>query len=431
MQPIRQYREDFGKEFPNCAATAAAAVATAPPTTLATTLWFDFEGVRLRVLKWSCAETLSEAAAAQDVSRETFGKSAGVAAEAGLPLVFLHGFAQSADVWDEVARLIVSQPRTDDARAAGVRTDVSWASAVRTDAARTTSGQVGGARPGTAARADAVRTTSGRVGSTYALDFVGHGQSARPESSFPYSMDFACDMLLAFLRFVRQENAGQAPVVVGYSMGGRITLAAICHALELASFASEPDLPLSALVLESAGMGPASEEERIAVAQANARRAQALRAEGVERFMDAWERLPLFATQQELPDEVRVRLRAGRLSNDAEALARTFEGTGAQHMPDRGTCLFTLAALIKQGVPVRYLAGQRDEKYSKLAAHLREIPSHSLIGISNSSQPECAYPSACGSHFAASPSIEVFIAPDVGHNVHVENPSWFLERILV
>ena len=410
MQPIRQYRKDFGKELPNCAATAAAAVATAPPTTLATTLWFDFEGVRLRVLKWSCAETLSEAAAAQDVSRETFGKSAGVAAEAGLPLVFLHGFAQSADVWDEVARLIVSQPRTDDARAAGVRTDVSWASAVRTDAARTTSGQ---------------------VGSIYALDFVGHGQSVRPESSFPYSMDFACDMLLAFLRFVRQENAGQAPVVVGYSMGGRITLAAICHALELASFASEPDLPLSALVLESAGMGPASEEERIAVAQANARRAQALRAEGVERFMDAWERLPLFATQQELPDEVRVRLRAGRLSNDAEALARTLEGTGAQHMPDRETCLSTLAALVKQGVPVRYLAGQRDEKYSKLAAHLREIPSRSLIGISNSSQPECAYPSACGSHFAASPSIEVFIAPDVGHNVHVENPSWFLERILV
>lgn len=461
MQPTRQYREDSEEGR------------------TAETLRFDFEGVRFRALRWSYSCSPSEAVGAQNVSRETFEESVGTVA--GLPLVFLHGFAQNADAWEEVARCVSSQlrmatvrvgavqeasarktaareipaweavVRVSAARTRATRTNAARMDAVRADIARETAAQVDAVRPeaarGAAVQVDAERCAVARVGAVYALDFVGHGRSDKPESAIPYSMGFTCSMLLAFLRFVQQENAGRAPIVVGYSMGGRIALAAVCRALGIASSASEPDPPLSALVLESAGLGPDSEEARAAVAQANARRARALRDEGIERFMDEWERLPLFSTQQELPDEMRARLRAGRLANDAEALARTLEGTGAQHMSARSECLAALAALAKQGIPVRYLAGQRDEKYRKLAECLRgfvgdfsdsrfladnrgDASRQSRSGRRLAGQGAAYDSQASTSALVPSASIEALVAPGVGHNIHLENPEWFSRWLL-
>ena len=261
------------------------------------TQWFAHKGVRYRVLRWHVG-----------------GAGSAAASSLQAPLVFLHGFAQSADSWNDVVECLG-------------RTDAFF-------------------------------------GNAYAVDFAGHGESDKPACVLPYSMDAACDMLLAFLCEVRGVNGGRVPAVVGYSMGGRIALAAASRALRNAESADQVSLanscavfgaqqgnglgsgvgehgakrgalslPLSALALESAGLGPASSGERISVARANAERARFLRECGVERFMDDWERLPLFASQCELPDSARARLRASRLANDAEALARTLEGTGAQHMP--------------------------------------------------------------------------------------------------
>ena len=137
-------------------------------------------------------------------------------------------------------------------------------------------------------------------------------------------------------------------------MGGRLALAAACQAC-----AGEPpasSLPFSMLVLESAGLGPASPAEREEMARRNAENARRLREEGLAAFMEAWEQLPLFATQRALPADVRQRQRDQRLANDAEALARTFEGSGAHTMPDQEASLATIRALVAYGVPVRYVA---------------------------------------------------------------------------
>ena len=83
--------------------------------------------------------------------------------------------------------------------------------------------------------------------------------------------------------------------------------------------------------------------------------------------MEAWEQLPLFATQRALPANVRQRQRDQRLANDAEALARTFEGSGAHTMPDQEASLATIRALVAYGVPVRYVAGALDDKYGATA----------------------------------------------------------------
>ena len=84
-------------------------------------------------------------------------------------------------------------------------------------------------------------------------------------------------------------------------------------------------VPFSALVLESAGLGPADDAAREALRERNFAWAARVRDEGVSAFMDWWAGLPLFESQRNLDDDQRERLRAGRLANDAESLALSLD----------------------------------------------------------------------------------------------------------
>ncbi|MEG2746579.1 alpha/beta fold hydrolase [Gordonibacter sp.] len=249
------------------------------------------------------------------------------------PLVLLHGFAQSASSWDEVAPCL----------------------------ART--------RP------------------VVALDLVGHGCSDRPLDARRYRLDEAAAATCAFLEHLAGGVGVPAVPVVGYSMGGRVALAA----------AQRDARPFAALVLESAGLGPVDEGERAQAAARDACHAARLRSEGLEAFMDDWARLPLFVTQGELPVSTQQRIRRGRLSNDAEALARSFEGAGQHAMPLRAETLSSLACF---PAPVLYLAGGRDRTYREIAQDLR-------------AEGVCA----------------VRIVEGAGHNVHLEAPERFCAAI--
>ena len=190
--------------------------------------------------------------------------------------------------------------------------------------------------------------------------------------------------MAAIVRLVAQADG--APVLVGYSMGGRIAAETVVR---------HPDLPLAGLVLESAGLGPADEAARVALAERNGEWALQLREEGVVTFTDWWETLPLFASQQALPAETRAAIRAERTSRDAEPLARSLEAWGAHHQAAEAVTLGVLADLANRGVPVLYVAGILDEKYAAVAAR------------------------------AHAAGIPVVLVPNVGHNVHLESPSAF------
>lgn len=247
---------------------------------------------------------------------------AGCENHAATPIVLLHGFAQGAESWNEVAPLLV------------------------------------------------------RARCVYALDWVGHGRSDRPSDVGPYALEAQVDALIAFLAYVASEST--TPLVAGYSMGGRIALVAAARSPHL----------FAALVLEAAGLGAVADEDRSSAADRDTLNAARLRSEGVEVFMHVWEQLPLFATQQSLPDEVRKRVCAERLANDAEALARTFEGAGQHAMPLRADMLADVAVL---AIPVLYLVGSLDVKYRTLAEEL-----------------------------AALPQVMIEVIEGVGHNVHLE-----------
>lgn len=332
---------------------------------------FDFEGMRFGVKAWR--------ASASD-AREGDASAA--------PIVLVHGFAQQASTWDKVALSLF-------------RTGVEC----------------------------------------FAFELAGHGKSARPTvGDVPgreaFDLDFQAKALLAFCEAVAHVT-GRLPVLVGYSMGGRVALQAACLAADdlrdggelnrislrsSAAFAPcdrarrldvagacqrdvtanaarmSAAVPFSALVLESAGLGPVDNAAREALRERNFAWAARVRGEGVSAFMSWWAGLTLFESQRNLDDDQRERLRAGRLANDTESLALSFERAGAHAMPLRCESIRALCELSRRGVPVSYLAGRLDAKYCKVLADLR-ADSHDAVSCR--------------------------VAPAAGHNIHLEQPEMF------
>ena len=333
---------------------------------------FDFEGMRFGMKAWR---------ASASSAREGGALSA--------PIVLVHGFAQQASTWDKVA---LSLSRT------GVE--------------------------------------------CFAFELAGHGAGACSAGGDPaerpdfFDLCFQARALLAFCRVVARD-AGAAPVLVGYSMGGRVALQAACLAagdlrdggelnrISLRSSAAfapcdrarrldvagacwrdvtanaarmSAAVPFSALVLESAGLGPADAASRGALRERNFAWAARVRGEGVSAFMSWWEALPLFESQRNLPVDQRERLRAGRFANDAESLALSFEQAGAHQMPLRCESIRALCELSRRDVPVSYLAGRLDAKYCKVLADLR-ADSHDAV--------------SCRA------------VPCAGHSIHLEQPEAF------
>ena len=199
------------------------------------------------------------------------------------------------------------------------------------------------------------------------------------------------------------EEQGEPCVLVGYSMGGRIALETLVRygACPTPTPTRSQELPLAALVLESAGLGPRDTSQRAAFAQRNRQWAREVREQGIEAFMDAWERLPLFESQRALGHEVRARVRAERMGCSADELICMLEECGQHHQTDERTSLVALREAARAGVRVAYFAGELDAKYAAVARCVtREIPQ------------------AC-----------VRVIPQAGHNVHLEQPQAFSREI--
>ena len=375
---------------------------------------FDFEGMRFGVKAWR--------ASASD-ARE--GGSPAV------PIVLVHGFAQQASTWDDAARLL-----------------------------------------------------AGAGAECFGFELAGHGAGACSAGGDPterpdfFDLCFQARALLAFCRVVARD-VGVAPVLVGYSMGGRVALQAAflaaddlrdggpkdggkldrtalrssaafaprnraCHLdaaaddlrggdqldrtalrnsaafapcgrtgrLDMAESGQRDTAatpvgdaarmlaaaPFSALVLESAGLGPVDDAAREVLHERNFAWAARVRGEGVSAFMDWWAGLLLFESQRILPDEQRERLRAGRLANDAESLALSFERAGAHAMPPQGESIRALCELAAKGIPVSYLAGEFDAEYCKVASTLQA---------------------------ESQGAISCRVVPAAGHNIHLEQPRAF------
>jgi len=164
----------------------------------------------------------------------------------------------------------------------------------------------------------------------------------------------------------------------GYSLGGRLALGIL---------ARHPARFQHALVV-SAHPGLATDAERAARRDADARFVDVLRERGLERFVDVWQALPLWASQGDLPEAVKEAQRAQRLRHRADGLAQSLVQHGLGKMPD-------LRPLLRHvRTPVDLLVGERDAKFVALAQELTQVL----------------------------PYARLTIAPGAGHNLLLERP---------
>ena len=217
---------------------------------------------------------------------------------------------------------------------------------------------------------------------TIAVDLIGHGETESPPAAARYSMAWAVRDFSALLDSVQEVQAD----VLGYSLGGRV-------ALQLAARA--PDR-VRALILESASPGIADPDEREARIRADEELADRIEGDGLERFIDYWERIPLFASQASLQAEILETHRSQRLRNSEVGLANSLRGMGAGAQ----TSLWHQLGHIR--VPTLALAGDLDDKYRDVAGQLGDLM----------------------------PGSRSHIIHGAGHTVHLEQPERFHEAVL-
>ena len=219
------------------------------------------------------------------------------------------------------------------------------------------------------------------------VDLPGHGRT-RPSDPVRgvrparVSVERTADDLATIL-----ARADATPAhVLGYSLGARI-------ALRLAIVNPEG---VRRLVLESPSAGIAAPEERAARREADAALADRLERDGMETFVDAWERQPIFAAHAAMPapraTRLRAtRLRAERLSNTPAGLALSLRGAGQGSMEP----LHDRLASVR--IPTLVIAGALDP-----------------IGLARAEMVAADVPGA-----------RLEIVPGAGHMPHLESPARF------
>lgn len=194
-------------------------------------------------------------------------------------------------------------------------------------------------------------------------DLLGHGRPAAGSAIEDDGTGFVAEVeRLAF----RAEGIGRPRVLVGYSLGARLGLALL---------ARRPRL-FAGAVLIGARPSLLDEDARTTRRSEDSARAARLRSDGLDAFLDAWESLPLFATQRRLPAAVQTAHRARRSSNTADGLARSLEILGLGRMPDDRVALGAVE------IPVRLLVGDEDTSFHDHADTLsRDLPNARTVRV--------------------------------------------------
>lgn len=215
-----------------------------------------------------------------------------------------------------------------------------------------------------------------------ALDMLGHGESDAPAEFERYSIEHCCEDIITALRMLAVQE-GEA-ILLGYSMGGRIALYTAFSGF------------FRALILESASPGIEDNVERAERHGSDEALAARIEREGIPAFVDYWENIPLFASQQTLPEEVRATLHAQRLHNRADGLANSLLGVGTGAQPP------LYVALPELQIPVLLLVGELDSKFTSLGQLMQQLLPHAKLCI----------------------------VPEAGHAVHLEQPALFQQQVL-
>lgn len=227
-----------------------------------------------------------------------------------------------------------------------------------------------------------LRSAAEKTHKVIAVDLPGHGKSTAPNDPRCYALTRVADDLIHVL----DKFSIDRTVILGYSMGGRTAL----------RFALAHGDRVSGLILESMSPGITDSAGRAARSRSDNALADAIESDGIEAFVNRWERLPIWDTQRSLSDDVRNRLRKQRLENRQEGLANSLRGAGAgQDEP-----VFDRLAEIE--APTLLIAGALDTRYVDIATSMQK----------------------------AMPNAHLSIIPEAGHASHFERPEAFASAVM-
>jgi len=209
------------------------------------------------------------------------------------------------------------------------------------------------------------------------IDLIGHGKTDSPEGFLRYNLETVSQDIMQILDVLHITKTH----LLGYSMGGRLALAtAVLFPTRIAS-----------LILESSSPGLRTEKERAERRNSDELLASQIEKDGVERFIDYWENIPLFASQKTLTREQQQEIRKQRLGNNPVGLANSLRGMGT------GAQLSYWERLHEIHVPTLLICGELDQKFCTIAKEM-------------STRIQTA---------------KVEKVEDTGHAIHVEQPQFF------
>ncbi|MDM8529743.1 2-succinyl-6-hydroxy-2,4-cyclohexadiene-1-carboxylate synthase [Anaerolineales bacterium HSG25] len=211
-------------------------------------------------------------------------------------------------------------------------------------------------------------------------DLPGHGKHVDwlPDRSF----DFAT-IAAELVAWLDSQNLPSV-TLVGYSMGGRIALHIACHYPER----------IARLVLENANPGLNDEIARQQRVEWDQARAKELIELGLESFLERWYDMPLFDSLHRRP-ELLTRLKQSRRHNDARWLAKIISDLS----PGRQISLWEQLPCLS--LPVLLVGGALDSKYVDILTRIQ----------------------------SKLPRAELKIIANAGHNVHLEQPTLFINHL--
>lgn len=213
------------------------------------------------------------------------------------------------------------------------------------------------------------------------VDLIGHGRTASPTEPERYQMNEQIEDLHQLLADLHIEQ----PILLGYSMGGRVAL----------GYAATYSDQIAGLILESSSPGLGTEAERTTRCVADAKLAERIENEGIEKFVDFWQEIPLFHSQKKLSDEKQLAVRLERLKQQPLGLANSLRGIGTGRQPSYWDELTHLA------FPVLLITGSEDEKFENIAREMKRLLPNALHET----------------------------IKDAGHAIHVEKPRQFATMI--
>lgn len=151
------------------------------------------------------------------------------------------------------------------------------------------------------------------------VDIIGHGATEIPSDPTRYDIKKVAADLASILKEMNIDHIH----LIGYSMGGRLAL----------TFALLYPCKVKTLILESSSPGLKTAKERSDRVKRDQMLAKKILTEGITSFVDYWEKIPLFSTQQHLPSAKKQQLRTQRLQQSELGLANSLRGMGTGKQP--------------------------------------------------------------------------------------------------